>query len=245
LNPEGLEGIRIVELPRLILVAFVDRKSADRVRQRGLPNRRSIGAKGLPVMHQTTNTRCALDQWYVVHCKPIKESYAAAMLQDWLGLYVYLPEVRRRFRGQIRQAPLFPRYLFVRANLQAIGVSSINATPGVLRLVTFGELPQPVPASVIETLRQRVDDFNARGGLAEHHFRTGAAVRLKDGPLRGLDAVFVGSVKPSERVRVLINFLGQLREAEVDVDTLEEVASDRAPKRERRTRGGGRRIKNP
>ncbi len=194
-------------------------------------------------MQYTTDTSDTMGQWYVVHCKPFKEEQVAATLEHPMGLMVYLPEVRRRFRGQLQRAPIFPRYLFVRANLQEVRLSSLNAAPGVLRLVMFGEMPQPVPVAVIEALRERVDRINDRGGLLDHQFRPGEMVRLTDGPLQGLEAIFIGPMKPSERVRVLIDFLGQLREAEVDVDLVERSGSALPLRCERRTRGRGRRIK--
>jgi len=182
--------------------------------------------------------------WYVVHCQPLKEWYTAAVLTDQLGLTVYLPTVLQPFRGTLQRAPLFPRYLFVQANLEAVAPSTINAAPGVVRLVAFEEVPQPVPAATMAALRRRVDQLNTQGGLPVHGFQPGDAVWLTGGPLQGLEAVFVGPLKPRERVRVLIEFLGQLREAEVQVALLEPVRAAPAPQRARRTRGKGRRIKH-
>jgi transcription antitermination factor NusG len=185
----------------------------------------------------------AADQWYVIHCKRLREWRAAAALEERLGLATYLPEIQRRHRGQMQRFPFFPGYLFVWANLREVVLSHINAMPGVLRLVAIGELPQPVPMRVIEEIRQRVDDLNAHGGLIPHNFRPGDTLKLKDSPLQGLEAIFLGPMKPSERVRVLIDFLGHYREAEVDVDMLEHISTELTPKLERRTRGKGRRIK--
>jgi hypothetical protein len=58
-----------------------------------------------------------------------------------------------------------------------------------------------------------------------------------------LEAVFLGPMRASERVRVLIEFLGQLREAELDVSALEKSQPDARGKRQRRTRGRGRPIR--
>lgn len=183
--------------------------------------------------------------WYAVHCKPLKEREAAAALENYLGLGIYLPEIRRRFRGKISHAPFFPRYLFVQADLQTVAASRINAAQGVVHLVAFDELPQPIPAEVIDAIRERLAHLNAQGGLAEHNFRPGDRVRLKDGPFRGIEAIFAGPMTPSTRVRILLEFLGQLRQTEVDVDSLEHLQTEPAPKRERRTRGKGRRIRLP
>jgi transcriptional antiterminator RfaH len=121
-------------------------------------------------------------------------------------------------------------------------LSRINATPGVLRLITFGDVPQPIPAEVIEAIRERVDDLNTRYGQPEYLFHPGDAARFKGGPLRGLEAVFVRLMKSSLRARVLMTFLGQLSEVEVEMQDLEPASSKLAPHPERRTRGKGRKI---
>jgi transcriptional antiterminator RfaH len=181
--------------------------------------------------------------WYAVHCKPRKEWLAATALESLLGLTIYLPQVCRYGHGQFDRTPFFSRYLFLWVDLQTTALSTINAAPGVSRLVTFGERPQPVPITVIEAIRDVVDDLNAQGGLPEHPFHFGDTVRLTDGPLCWLEAKFIKSMKSSGRVRILIDFLGQLREAEVDADRLEPAQVEPNPRRERRTRGKGRKIK--
>jgi transcriptional antiterminator RfaH len=184
-----------------------------------------------------------LEPWYAVHCKPFKEWLAATRLVEQLGLTVYVPQIKTSFRGQIQLVPFFPRYLFIQANLQEVSISHINSMLGVSRLVMFGDVPQPIPAIVIESLRQRMAQFNAQGGLPNHGFRPGDGVRLKAGPLQGLEAVFIGPMKPSERVQILVDFLGHHRPAEVHVSTLERTTAVPAPIQERRTRGKGRQIK--
>lgn len=196
------------------------------------------------IVHPSTIENSAAGcEWYAVHCKPLKEWQAAAALEASLAVQAYVPEVKRRFRGKTQWAPLFPRYLFVEANLQEVPLSRINSVPNVLRLVTFGEAPQPVPAAIIDGIRQQVEALSTTGGLPVHGFQPGQAVRLKEGPLQGLEAIFVGPMTPSERVRVLLEFLGHLREVEVGVDALERTNPEPAAKQERRTRGRGRRIK--
>ena len=175
-------------------------------------------------------------QWYVVHTKPQNEVLASSLLAERLQVTVYLPEVRQQRRGKLQAAPLFPGYLFVQMDSGQTEASAVNAVPGVLRLVAFGGHPQSVPAPVMDALMQRVAAFDQAGGLPQHPFHAGDPVRLTDGPLAGLEAAFVGPMRPSERVRVLLTFLGQLQEVEVPVAMLE------AAQRPRRTRGKGRWI---
>jgi transcriptional antiterminator RfaH len=181
--------------------------------------------------------------WYVVHTKPRRELLAAGLLADDLGVVAYLPEVLRVARGHRRKEPLFPGYVFIQADLAATPLSRINATPGVLRLLTTGGHPQPLPAGEVEALQDRVDALNAAGGMPAHSLRPGDEVTLKTGPLQGLRAVFIGPMRPAQRVRVLLEFLGSLSETEVNVADLEPVSGVSTESRPRRTRGRGRRIK--
>jgi transcriptional antiterminator RfaH len=180
-------------------------------------------------------------QWYVAHCKHQKEQQAAVALEERLGLPVYLPVVGRYIRGQVRRAPFFPGYLFVQANLRVIALSRINSLPSVLRLVAFGDLPQPVPGAVVEEIRRRVAELNASNGTIGHGFQPGDTIVFKRGPFQGLEAIFLGPTAPRERVRVLIEFLGGLRPLEVRVEQLERGQA--APRPPRRTRGKGRMIR--
>jgi transcription antitermination factor NusG len=111
-------------------------------------------------------------------------------------------------------------------------------------MVAFDNRPIAIPEMVVDQIHTQVSELNARGGLAAHQFQPGDTVWIKAGPLRGLEAAFQGPMTPTERVRVLIEFLGGLREAEVNVDDLERVgAAPPSPGQERRTRGKGRPIR--
>lgn len=180
-------------------------------------------------------------QWYVVHTRPQKEVLVSGLLEQKLHLPVFLPQVLQKKRGRMQQAPFFPGYLFVQADFEHTEASAINATPGVIRLVAFGERPQPLSASVVEALRAEIDALNAQGGLPQHPFKQGDRVRLTGGPLAGLEAVFLGPMRPAERVRVLLEFLGQEQEALVPLEDLEPAGGQ--AKRPRRTRGKGRPIR--
>jgi transcription antitermination factor NusG len=181
--------------------------------------------------------------WYAVHCQHAKEAQAAAAISTFLDLYVYLPQVHQRVRRKKQAAPFFPGYLFVRADFHIVAPSKLNTMPGVIRLLAFDNQPRSIAPAVIEHIRMHVSNIDAQGGLVAHPFQPGDTVRLKNGPFRGLEAAFLGPMKPSERVRVLVEFLGSLREADVRVDDLESVRRAPLPARqERRSRGKGRPI---
>lgn len=166
-----------------------------------------------------------------------------AALREHLHLETYLPKVKRIYRGQVQPTPLFPSYVFVRTELHSKAIYAINAIPGVLRLLAFGGLPQVIPNTVIDSIRERVDHINEQGGLPAYQFCQGESVCITAGPLEGLEAVFLQPLQQSERVKVLVEFLGHLREAEVPISMLEKVKPQSPAKRPRRTRGQGRTIK--
>ena len=180
--------------------------------------------------------------WFVVHARPWKELLAASLLEE-ADLQVFLPQVRQQRRGQMQRAPLFPGYFFVRPRGEGVEFGAINHTPGVIRVVAFGEKPQPLSAAVVEAIRQQVEALEDQGGLPQHPYKPGDPVRVTAGPLEGLEAVFVGPMKPTQRVQVLLEFLGRQQQVEVDVGALEQSSAPQPVKRERRTRGKGRRIK--
>src|SRR5262245_41923320 len=104
-------------------------------------------------------------QWYVVYCQPLRERQAARALTNLLELPIFLPEITRRFQGQVQRTVFFPRYLFVRVNLQEVPLNRLNMMPGVQELLRVGGMLQPIPANVVEAIRQQLEGWNAKGGL--------------------------------------------------------------------------------
>lgn len=190
--------------------------------------------------------------WYLIHCQARKERYAADAIKIFFGFSVYIPEYKQKYHGGIKQFPLFPGYIFVQADLQKVPLSQINASPGVLRLVTFGEDPYPIPHKVIEEIAERSKLMDT---LKQEPFRSGDAMRVKHGgPLQDLEMIFVGPMTGSRRVCVLLNFLGRLKQVRLDVERLEKVPSLTATDniavstysyKKRYTRGKGRKINHP
>ena len=182
--------------------------------------------------------------FFVVQTKTGSEVLAAAMLEQHLGLATYLPEVTQRRRGAGGRQPLFPGYLFVESEPASFVRSAVDGQPGVVRTVAVDHVPCRVEAAVVEALRARVAAVNAQGGLPAHPFKPGDAVRLTQGPLAGLEAVFVGPTTPAERVEVLLRFLGRQQVTRVAPEELEAVGNPVGiEERPRRTRGRGRPIR--
>ncbi len=175
--------------------------------------------------------------WYALHTKPRQEWLVAEHL-DRRGVETYLPQCTRRRRGRESLQAVFPCYLFARADSQPSDAWIPRWIPGLRGLVSFDGVPARVPETAIARVQEVVARLEAWGGFPKAQFQPGQRVRLKEGPLAGLEGIFEGPTGPAERVRILIRFLAAASRAIVPVGSLEPVA-DR-PRPPRRTRGRGR-----
>lgn len=183
--------------------------------------------------------------WYVVHTKTQRELLVASLLNQDSDINIFLPEVLQTVRGRTQMAPLFPGYLFVQLDFAGSAANALLHTPGVIGFVGSEHQPTPLAESIIRTLQARVAALNTEGGLPAHSFRPGDAVVITSGPLAGLEAVFAGPLRPTQRVQVLLHFLGRQQQVKVDVKHVEAAygrSTSRLVRPPRRTRGKGRVI---
>lgn len=187
------------------------------------------------------------NSWYVIRTKPRRELLVADQLTNDEELTIFLPEVLQQGVKGAKLTPFFPSYLFVQVDLKSRAAGVLVHTPGVIGFVGSERQPVAVADAIVRTLQERVAEVNAQGGLSPHAFQVGDPVQFKSGPLQGLEAVFVGPLQPTQRVQVLLHFLGQQQQVEVNVHLLEPGRSlQETPKLPppRRTRGHGRPIHN-
>ncbi len=157
--------------------------------------------------------------WYAVHTHPKGEALAEANLrrQDFV---TYLPRYRRRRRHARRidwtAVPLFPRYLFVRMDIEQVRWRAIHSTFGVQHLVCHGETPAALPPGIVEDIQAREDISGLVAVKAAPPFAKGEAVQVTEGAFAEQVGLFDG-VTDDERVSILLTLLG--REIKVRVPT--------------------------
>ena len=184
-----------------------------------------------------------MEHWYCLHAKPNAEYLVSASL-EWRGLKPYLPLVTSLRSEKTDKRPFFPGYLFLQVNLARVSISSLQWTPGLRRIISFNNEPAVLSDDLIRGIQRIVAQFEDSGGLPIHNFTPGDTVRITNGPLSGLEAIFDEPGNASKRVHVLLEILGQLSRVEINVNDLERTTEVSEPKakRPRRTRGKGRRI---
>jgi transcriptional antiterminator RfaH len=145
--------------------------------------------------------------WYVVYSKPHKEEQAQFHLR-MKKLDVFFPrlDLVRVAEKRKRIIPLFPNYLFVRIHLPT-EFHYVSWSPGVKRLVSFGDRPIPIDERVISFLKQQTD---AEGVIkARSQLRPGQEVEIRGGPFDGLIAIIQDPPDDKGRVKILLKLLSR------------------------------------
>lgn len=195
-------------------------------------------------------------RWYVARTEPRAEFLAADELERD-GHEVFFPRVRApRPRLGHTDMPLFPGYLFLRCDPESEGWPSFRRAHRIAGWVGFaGEVPS-LPDEVVAELMERWDTINRQGGFLKR-FQPGEKVRIVAGSLMGLAEVVEAAKLPRASVKVLVEFMGRLVQAQVPLQHLEPIEGlsfdhkprayqapayqpTQKPRRPRRTRGKGR-----
>ena len=152
-----------------------------------------------------------MEQWYVVFTKARQEALAEENLQRQ-GFEIFLPwcqRDRRRRTGWITATePLFPRYLFLRADLARDNTASVRSTTGAVGFVVFGGRPGQVPEAFVDRLQEMAEPGSRVVPVGPARYRRGDRLAVKSGPFAGLEGIFLEG-KGEDRVLLLFRLLGR------------------------------------
>ena len=182
-------------------------------------------------------------KWYVIRTEPRGEYRAYDELGRG-GFEVYFPRAKApQMRTSNEDLPLFPGYLFLKCDASDEGMPTLSLAFHVLGWLSFGGVVPSLPDEFVDQLRSQLEDINQEGGLWRR-FHSGEKVRVVSGNLETLAEVVEGSKSPRTRVKVLMEFMGQLVPTYVPVENIQSAESEPAERRQqtRRTRGKSRWI---
>jgi len=129
---------------------------------------------------------------------------------------------------------LFPCYLFLRGMEERR--LDVVTTPGIVSVLSVNVEPAVIPQSEIEAVRKAIEWGNR---VEPHPFlRCGDRVRVISGPLQGLEGILVRK-KNLYRLVLSVELLERSAAVEVDVSSVERVASGRHTSPWGRERGIG------
>jgi len=154
--------------------------------------------------------QCMHQAWFVVYTKARQEQVALENLARQ-NFEAYCPNIAitKRRKGELisQIEPFFPRYIFLRFNLQTDNWAPVRSTRGVSGLVRFGGVPRQVPASLIRMLRQNEDPLHLQQ-IMPRTWMQGDVVEIEQGPFAGYSCIFQAE-RSVDRIAVLLNIVGK------------------------------------
>lgn len=162
-------------------------------------------------------------RWYAVFTLPQNEKSTARQLElreieAFLPTYESLRVWKNRQRVKL-ELPLFPSYLFAR--MCRFQRSRVLAAPGVLRIVGNHREPIPVPDATIQFLRS---GLFARSIEPYSELVVGERVRIRSGPMQGLEGVLVRK-NNNLRFVLTVDLINRHASVEIGAENLEPVAA--------------------
>ncbi len=163
--------------------------------------------------------------WYVLRTQLKREKLAAANLRQLEGVEAFLPRLRylkTTRRGRVWWVePLFPGYLLAKFSLEEMG-RVVSYSPGVSRIISFGNKVPEVPEAFVEGLKEQVAKLEAEDDEIVVNWKVdlGDEVEVAEGPFKGMEGKVIELRPGSERVSLLLEFLGEEKPVEVSLFSL-------------------------
>lgn len=162
--------------------------------------------------------------WFAVHVKSRHEFKVLDRLTG-AGIDVFLPTVERLSRWKDRKKlvsfPLFAGYLFAHINKTPSEMLAVLKTPGVVRFLGLvPSEPETVPEEQILSLKKIVENKET---VDPYPFlREGTQVKIKKGPLKGVEGLLVE--KAGQHMLVLsVDILRQGISIKIEASDVEPV----------------------
>lgn len=141
-----------------------------------------------------------------------------------LGIEAFLPlarQIKRMRRGSEIRTPLFPGYLFSRFNYSK-QFRAVSYARGVKQIVSFGTVPAKVDDQIILSIQEQLD---AVVRLPQRqHLAHGQLVKIHEGPMRGLEAVFDRETCGHQRAVLLLKALAYQARVVIPFEHLDKCA---------------------
>ena len=158
--------------------------------------------------------------WHAVKCKPHQERVAELHLKR-AGIITFYPQIKEpkivRRRRQICINALFPGYLFAQFNVEH-DYRLVIYSRGVHGVVSFGLTPAVVDEELIQAIKDRL--CNGYVTIPEAAFTPGQVVRIQEGPLRGMEAVFERQIPEYQRAVLLLRAISYQAKVVVDLEDI-------------------------
>ena len=192
-------------------------------------------------------------RWYALRTEPKSEYQSVqALVND--GIETYCPSVKNAgYKNRYKTTPLFPGYLFIKWDHENQGWPIFRPAHKILSWLRFGDATPSIPDQTICELTAKVDNLNASEGLWQR-YHIGDEVKIKSGNFQEIATVIEESKSPLDKVWVKLYFMSRMIRVNVSWEDLESTSESNpvittlgiepnGPRKARRTRGKGRKVK--
>jgi transcriptional antiterminator RfaH len=163
-------------------------------------------------------------EWFCVRCQTKREHIAAGHLRELGGVEVFCPRLRYRKatrRGKIWWVePMFPGYVLAKFVISEME-RAVTFCQGVRGLVRFGSEVPSVPESFVEAIKYEIsnrEDADEDGLVTlTPTIEIGDEVEVANGPFQGMQGTVVAVPSSTERVKILLEFLGTPQAVDMDL----------------------------
>ena len=191
-------------------------------------------------------------RWYVLRTEPKSEYQSVqALVKD--GIETYCPSVKNSgYKNRHQAMPLFPGYLFIKWDHENQGWPTFRPAHKILSWLRFGDTTPSIPDQTICELTAKVDNLNASKELWQR-YHIGDEVKINSGNFQEIATVIEESKSSLDKIWVKLYFMGRMIRVNVPWEDLESISESHpvitlgigpnGPRRARRTRGKGRKVK--
>ena len=168
-------------------------------------------------------TQKSIRQWFCVRTQTKREHIAAKHLRTIEGIEVFCPRIK--YRKATRRGktwwlePLFPGYILAKFDLTEME-RAVTYCQGVRGMVKFGTEIPAVPETFVTSLIHEVSlqsDDEAELITVTPELSVGEEIEVANGPFQGMKGTVQSVAPATERVKVLLEFLGQVQPVNLDL----------------------------
>lgn len=173
-------------------------------------------------------TASDIPEWHCLRTQTKREHLAAEHLRLIEGVEIFCPRLRYRKatrRGTVWwMEPMFPGYLLAKFDRNTLE-RAVTYSHGIRGMVRFGSQVPTIDDAMIRSLRDEIRD-RTQDHPESDILTTSPVIELGDdvevahGPLQGMRGQVVSILPAAERVRILLEFLGQVHPVDLDLFSL-------------------------
>ena len=162
--------------------------------------------------------------WFVLRSQTKREHIAAKILANIEDVEVFCPRIRFKKatrRGKIWWVePMFPGYLLAKFHFPTLS-RQVTASHGISGIVNFGGETPYLSDDVVEQIQNLIKEHSEEDIIEfKPNIEEGDEIEVADGAFKGVTGTVIEPLPSQERVKVLIELLGQPQVIDVDLYSL-------------------------